>query len=734
MQQAASNSSEEEQDNAVQRMEVDPLNDLLQNALQELRSRENNGEFLNQAIEENDNLLQPVLMNVEDDLALGTMNEPHATEEENNILQPVLMIDVDDMASGAMNEIEEQEVDQDDDVQRVLMYDEDNMASETEDQDEILQYNDSWDETIRSYATLHKLTQRGVRDLLLMLINKGIEGLPRTYQTLFNTPTSKVVFKTVEPGQYYHIGLEKISKELKTIIDVNVYNRKTLNLCLHIDGISLTQSSTLQAWTILGSLSELPNIHPFLVGIYVGLSGPKNFDLFLEDLAQDLTTGSTQGFLMTEETKIFIKLYYIVSDAPARSKLTHTMGTAGLRGCPYCSQVGTKHMRGATQYKPCIVIPLRTDVSYASRMDQMHFHASHKERDTGVLENAGVKMVSQMVPCAMHTFDLGVMKKIIRFIYEKKGSNEPGSMKFNDADLAEISRKYEGLKKYHPKDFTRSPRSMVLNWNHFKAVECRYMYYYGPYVFKDILNRNMYQHFLKLCMGARLLADPNPDGLELAQELLQSFVADFSKYYGEQVTYVVHTILHFKQYVEIYGPMYGFSAYDYENRLRTVKDCVRKMSDVLLQFRNRIAEKGVLQRKQAKRDGLCGFLRKSRGVDEFSTYIANSTLYIADQVNCFAMIRTHTTDLKQITKIIKFKSNENVITFEYQNVHTIGPYFSIDNFGVDSTYFDIYVCSNVNYPQIFEESIDNLLFKMIATPIDDSHIILQKMIHSCDYN
>lgn len=287
-----------------------------------------------------------------------------------------------------------------------------------------------------------------------------------------------------------------------------------------------------------------------------------------------------------------------MSDAPARSKITHTMGTAALKGCPYCTQIGRKLMRLAVQYESCIAYPLRTDRSYKTREDPSHFHANHKQQEQiGSLEAAGIKMVTEIVPCAMHTFDLGVMKKIIRFIFEKKGMIGPHSIKFTTEDIEVISTKYESLKLYHPKDFARKPRSLMRNFKHLKATECRsILLYYGIIIFKDIFPINMYEHFLHLSMGARLLADPNQDGLEIAQQLLEKFVADFTKFYGPQLTYVVHTILHFKIYVETFGPMYSFSAYRFENHLRLIKDFVKRKSEVLLQFRNRIAERGILSR------------------------------------------------------------------------------------------------------------------------------------------
>lgn len=620
----------------------------------------------------------------------------------------------------------------DDELQRVTM-------DEIEDMDEEdMEYIDSLNERVRNYASTYKLTQRAVNALLRLLTNIGHEELPKTYQTLFKTPTSKISFKAVEPGQYYHVGLDRISKELRTFIDVNHFNSQTISLRIHIDGISLTSSSTLQAWTILGDIDEFPFLNPFLIGIYVGYAGPKDFDLLLEDLGKDIITGRTDGFQMTDSTNIFYKHKFTVSDAPARSKITHTMGTAGLKGCPYCTQMGTKLMSLATQYKSVIVYPLRTDTSYKTRSDPLHFHATHREQNKeGALEAAGVKMISEIVPCAMHTFDLGVMKKIIRFIFETKGCNLPLSMKFTPEIVGCISSTYEALKKFHPMDFTRKPRSLVVNFKQLKAVECRYiLLYYGMIIFRDVMPDLMYHHFLYLSLGARLLADPNAEGWDMAQQFLEKFVRNFTKFYGDQMTYVVHTILHFKKYVELYGPMYSFSAYRYENHLRAIKDFVKKKSDVLLQFRNRISEKGIITRKQDTQDGLCGFLKNNGGERVFSTYMHNSTIFKTDNVNCYGMIRPDVdSSTRVIVKIIKFKSyDDDTRRIDYRQIQRIGSFFNLEEYGLNSYDFDIYICGIGESAAIYEAPLDCLLFKMISTPIDSNTRLLQKMIHSGDYN
>lgn len=60
------------------------------------------------------------------------------------------------------------------------------------------------------------------------------------------------------------------------------------------------------------------------------------------------------------------------------------------------------------------------------------------------------------------------------------------------------------------------------------------LFYYDMIMFKPLMPKEMYEHFLCLCVAIRLLADPtsNACSKELAQKLLQKFVSQFDSFYG----------------------------------------------------------------------------------------------------------------------------------------------------------------------------------------------------------
>lgn len=107
--------------------------------------------------------------------------------------------------------------------------------------------------------------------------------------------------KNVDPGQYYHTGLGKISESLASKLHIN--RSQTFKIIFHIDVIPFV-SPNIHGWTILGKIKDVPTLKPFIVGLYVGKGIPENFDLLLEDLAKDIEIGQNEGFKVSDHIVI----------------------------------------------------------------------------------------------------------------------------------------------------------------------------------------------------------------------------------------------------------------------------------------------------------------------------------------------------------------------------------------------------------------------------------------------
>lgn len=159
----------------------------------------------------------------------------------------------------------------------------------------------------------------------------------------------------------------------------------------------------------------------------------------------------------------------------------------------------------AIQFQPHIVYPLRSDEDFTQRLNKEHHHKSH-QNTLGILETVGVKMVTQLPICAMHTVDMGIMKKILKIILIEGGSR---TVKFTSIGLIKLGSLYKSLRKQSILEMERYPIDLVKNTIGLKSNECRcILFYYGMIMFKPLMPKEMYEHFLCLCVAIRLLADP----------------------------------------------------------------------------------------------------------------------------------------------------------------------------------------------------------------------------------
>lgn len=401
------------------------------------------------------------------------------------------------------------------------------------------------------------------------------------------------------------------------------------------------------------------------------------------------------------------------------------MGPSGKKGCFDCSQLGESiSTKGSIQYKPFIVMPLRTDEAFKSRLDTLHHHSSHHEKE-GALESIGLNMVTDFPICAMHTVDLGVMKKILSIVIVEKGF---GRFKFTKNQLAILSKSFVELRERTVLEMARYPRELVANSKHLKATECRgILLYYGMVIFKPIMNQDMYEHFLCLCVGIRILADPsaNEYGKQIAQKVLEKFVGNFSYFYGLRLSFVVHMLLHLKQYVDLYGPLYDFSAYEFENHLRDVKEDVHFHNKVIEQIQRRSTERGFLKFRETKKEGL------SRPLNDgsFSQLVTKTSILRCDGKNCFGWIRDGELIPVMFEKFIQREDGRFVHFRKLKSFER--PFFEIklnNSQSISSKMIGVAYCKNECDNEVYETTVTSIAYKGMLLPFEEN-IVLIPLLH-----
>lgn len=102
---------------------------------------------------------------------------------------------------------------------------------------------------LRIWIVNHRITQRAVNDLLLILICAGFSYLPKDCRTLLKTPT-KVPIDILSNGKLFYQGVQKCLENALARIQ-----RDTIvTLDFNFDGFPISKSSANQFWPILASI------------------------------------------------------------------------------------------------------------------------------------------------------------------------------------------------------------------------------------------------------------------------------------------------------------------------------------------------------------------------------------------------------------------------------------------------------------------------------------------------
>lgn len=447
-------------------------------------------------------------------------------------------------------------------------------------------FNITFDDTITKalilWAVKFFVSHSALTALLEILRKFGHTKLPKLAQTLLRTPRVAVKPRICLPGEFFYRGIQynlyRYNQAFFSETDV-------ITMDFFIDGLSLSQSSKVKMWPIMGSFVDQPNIRPIVVACYGGKGDPADIDDYMKEFVAELKKLLRDGLEVTKN-KVNKKFVFrcFIADAPARSFATGTVGHMSYVGCPKCDQVSCS--QGHKLYYQFFVGELRTDESFRQRVDEMHHKPQYRNRSS-LLEGV-IGMVSQFVIDAMHAIDLGVTKKIVKVIFGNKSCS-----KVTKDIFAALETRFLSFRSFVPSEFVRRPRTIV-ELSQFKAAECRQMLLYTlPVLLKNLVNPQLYQQVLKLHVAIRLLSDPKgyKENINAARKLINDFVDKYDETLGAiNFTFNTHCLLHIPDYVEKYGPLYSFSAYKYENHMRLIKRLLRRPSGYVKQFFNRVEE------------------------------------------------------------------------------------------------------------------------------------------------
>ncbi|XP_043241159.1 uncharacterized protein LOC122391391 isoform X2 [Amphibalanus amphitrite] len=430
---------------------------------------------------------------------------------------------------------------------------------------------------LREWAMKHGISHMAVTDLLHILSEVPVPGIPTSARTLLKTERC-IDVKKKAGGDYFYFGIKETLQTIANHLEHTSSSMSTLSLQLNIDGLPLFRSSRTCLWPILFTVKEWQK-EVFMAAVFGGTEKPASLTEFLADFVEEMKVLEASG-IQVSSRNFKVLLTSVVCDAPARAFLKCVKGHSGYHSCERCDQAG-RHIQNRMTF-PDMGANVRNDHLFKQMQDEDHH--------TGIspLSVLNVGMVSCFPLDYMHLVCLGVMRKLVALWLQG-----PLLCRLPGHAVREISERLKGLYGSVPQDFGRRPRSLN-EFRMWKAVEFRQILLYtGPVVLSGVLPKKNYHHFLLLSVAMRLLLSEKPTAEEIdyAEKLLRMFVVEFPALYGkENVVYNVHSLIHIADDARKFGGLDGISAFVFENFLKDLKKLVRKQHQVVPQIVRRVLE------------------------------------------------------------------------------------------------------------------------------------------------
>lgn len=172
---------------------------------------------------------------------------------------------------------------------------------------------------------------------ILNILKPYHNTLPSDPRTLLKTPR-ETILKDVEPGKYYHLGIEHGLQFLLLNSDEKKFTNNICEVLINIDGLPISASSSSQLYPILMALFPHNNFVT-VIGLYHGYEKPKSANIFLRDLVDEAISLTNNGFVIDQFLYGF-KIKGFVCDAPAKSFIKCVKGHTGYFSCTKCTQEG----------------------------------------------------------------------------------------------------------------------------------------------------------------------------------------------------------------------------------------------------------------------------------------------------------------------------------------------------------------------------------------------------------
>lgn len=340
-------------------------------------------------------------------------------------------------------------------------------------------------------------------------------------------------------------------------------------LILCTDGVPIFKSSKGSLWPVYLMVTSIPphlrmraeNL--IVAGLWYGSIKPP-MNILLRPILNSIQLISEVGVQCFDGSICRAKLLMGVFDLPAKACATNTKQFNGEYGCLYCFHKGERFHRARIYPPMANPCPLKTTEQILALASQAEESGEPK---FGVKGKSILSEQLELPACVpvdyMHSILEGVFKQLMKFWFDSKYHGKPFSLRKHCHSINKMIRKLKP-----PVEIPRVPRSLdALSF--YKASEYRaWLLFYGLPVLSKFLTPEYTHHLSLLVIATHILLSDNikKDDLEVASKLLTCFHDTAGDLYTNTVyTSNMHSLLHLVDFVKIWGPLWVYSMFGFEN-------------------------------------------------------------------------------------------------------------------------------------------------------------------------
>lgn len=381
-----------------------------------------------------------------------------------------------------------------------------------------------------------------------------------------------------------------------------LHDAYALSAIMNTDGIPLYSSSNVKLWPIFLAINEIPPITRFcrdnmiFAAIWQGKNKPPFYE-YISSFGEEMHRLYVDGFPLkiedaSETINVRMGIFLATMDLQAKAYVLNMTMHNGKYGCCTCEEEGesVKQGKGTARYYPHRPPNQKPRLRNSTDIkDNLGPNASQANRIKGICGQTGLSsmpwfdVVIGVVPDYMHCVLMGTTKALLYKFFSSTNSGKPY---FVGKSLKTISKRLQSIK---PPDYIeRMPRDIEKHYNNFKATELQaWLLFYAIPCLQGILDEVYLKHLANLSRGLHLLLGDSisSEDLKMAESCLDTFYKQFQVLYGKGSTGLnVHNIgAHLVFYVQLWGPLWSWSCFPFEDLNSVILRSVHGTGDVTKQ-------------------------------------------------------------------------------------------------------------------------------------------------------